>query len=44
MQLLTSDHKGLLRWTVVDLVRQRVAYPVYIPNPNPNPNSKGVGR
>ena len=36
MQLLTPDHLGLIRWTVVDLVRQRVAYPVYIP--------KGVGR
>ena len=42
MQLLTPDHLGLLRWTVVDLVRQRVAYPVYIPNPNPN--AKGAGR
>lgn len=31
MQLLTPDHAGLLRWTVVDLVSQRVAYPVYVP-------------
>lgn len=40
MQLLTTDHSGLLRWTVVDLVQQRVTYPIYIPNPNP----KGVRR
>ena len=31
IQLLTPDHGGLLRWTVVDLVRQRVAYPIYLP-------------
>jgi hypothetical protein len=31
MQLLTPDHSGLLRWTVVDLVRRRIAYPVFIP-------------
>jgi hypothetical protein len=31
LQLLTPDHSGLLRWTVVDLVQQRVAYPVYVP-------------
>jgi hypothetical protein len=36
LQLLTSDHSGLLRWTVVDLVQRRIAYPVYLP--------KGVGR
>ena len=36
MQLLTPDHLGLIRWTVVDLVSQRVAYPVYVP--------RGVGR
>jgi hypothetical protein len=31
LQLLTPDHAGLLRWTVVDLVQQRVAYPIYAP-------------
>jgi hypothetical protein len=31
IQLLTPDHSGLLRWTVVDLVRRRIAYPVFIP-------------
>jgi len=31
IQLLTSDHLGLLRWTVVDLVQRRIAYPVYVP-------------
>ena len=31
LQLLTPDHSGLLRWTVVDLVRQRIAYPIYTP-------------
>ena len=36
MQLLTPDHSGLLRWTVVDLVQRGIAYSVYIP--------KGAGR
>jgi hypothetical protein len=31
LQILTPDHSGLLRWTVVDLVGQRIAYPVYVP-------------
>jgi hypothetical protein len=31
IQLLTPDHRGLLRWTVVDLVRRRVVYPVFLP-------------
>jgi hypothetical protein len=31
LQILTPDHSGLLRWTVVDLVRERIAYPVYVP-------------
>jgi hypothetical protein len=29
IQLLTPDHSGLLRWTVVDLVKRVIAYPVY---------------
>jgi len=31
IQLLTPDHSGLLRWTVVDLVQRKIAYPVYVP-------------
>ena len=31
IQLLTPDHLGLLRWTVVDLVPRRIVYPVYLP-------------
>jgi hypothetical protein len=31
IQLLTPDHSGLLRWTVVDLVKREIRYPVYVP-------------
>jgi len=31
IQILTPDNLGLLRWTVVDLVQRRIAYPVYVP-------------
>ncbi len=31
IQILTTDRLGLLRWTVVDLVTRKVAYPVYVP-------------
>jgi hypothetical protein len=31
IQILTPDHSGLLRWTVVDLAQRKIAYPVYVP-------------
>jgi len=31
VQLLTPDHSGLIRWTVVDLVKRQIAYPVFVP-------------
>jgi len=31
IQLLTPDHSGLIRWTVVDLVKLEIAYPVFVP-------------
>ena len=31
IQLLSSDRTGLVRWTVVDLVKREIAYPVFVP-------------
>ena len=31
IQLLSPDREGLVRWTVVDLVKREIAYPVYVP-------------
>ena len=31
MQILTSDQRGLMRWTVVDLARRAIVYRVYLP-------------
>jgi hypothetical protein len=31
IQILSPDRSGLIRWTVVDLARLKLAYPVYMP-------------
>jgi hypothetical protein len=31
IQLLSPDREGLVRWTVVDLVKREIAYPVFVP-------------
>ncbi len=31
IQLLSPDRAGLVRWTVVDLVKREIAYPVFVP-------------
>jgi len=31
IQLLSPDRTGLVRWTVVDLVKRQIAYPVFVP-------------
>ncbi len=31
VQLLSPDREGLVRWTVVDLVKREIAYPVHVP-------------
>lgn len=37
LQVLSSDQRGLLRWTVVDLVGRKLAYRVYLPGKAVNP-------
>jgi hypothetical protein len=32
VQVVAPNHAGLLRWTAVDLVRQRIAYPNFAPS------------
>jgi hypothetical protein len=34
IQLLSPDRVGLIRWSVVDLNKRAVVYPVYVPSPN----------
>ena len=38
---LSPDRMGLVRWTVVDLVKQAIVYPAYVP-PEYAPPSEGV--
>jgi hypothetical protein len=35
IQILSPDREGLVRWTVVDLVKREIAYPVYVPGARP---------
>ena len=37
LQVLSPDQRGLLRWTVVDLVQRRIAYRIYVPGRAVNP-------
>jgi len=32
VQVVAPHHAGLIRWTAVDLVKQRIAYPVFVPS------------